>query len=102
MSASRVWISAMRSGSVAVSASAINAVRSRSARQHDLDQRRLFRRRFLRHLADPGVLRDRHVTGFARHLAGDDPEQRRLSGAVRPHKPGLDASGQRQRGIVDQ
>jgi hypothetical protein len=70
--------------------------------QHDFDQRRLFGRRFLRDLADAGVLRDRDVTGFARHLAGDDPEQRRLSGAVRPHKPGLDARGQRQRGIVDQ
>ena len=70
--------------------------------EHDLDQRLLGARRFLRHLADAGVLRQADRAGFRREIAGDGLEQRRLAGAVAADKAGLRAGRQGQRGVVDE
>ena len=69
--------------------------------EHDLDQRLLGARRFLRHLADARVLRQADRAGLGREIAGDGLEQRRLAGAVAADEAGLGAGRQRQRGMVE-
>ena len=101
MSASRMWISAMRCGSVAVSLLGKQRRALDVGLEHDLDQRLLGARRFLRHLADARVLRQADRAGLGGKLAGDRLEQRRLAGAVAADKPGLRAGGQGQRGVVE-
>ena len=102
MSASRMWISAMRCGSVAVCSSVISASRSRIGLEHDLDQRLLGARRFLRDLADAHVLGQADRACLGRHLAGDGVEQRGLAGAVAADEPGLRPGRQGHRGMVEQ
>ena len=70
--------------------------------EHDLDQRLLGARRFLRHLADARVLRQADRAGLRREVAGDGPEQRRLAGAVAADEACLRARRQRQRGVVEE
>ena len=70
--------------------------------EHDLDQRLLGARRFLRHLADARVLRQADRAGLGLKVAGDGAEQRRLAGAVAADEPGLRARRQGQRGMVEE
>ena len=102
MSASRMWISAMRCGSVAVCSSVEQRRALGIGLEHDLDQRLLGARRLLRDLADARVLRQADRAGLGRQLAGDGAEQRGLAGAVAADKPGLRAGRQGQRGMVEQ
>jgi hypothetical protein len=69
--------------------------------KYDLDQRVLGAGRFLRHLADPGVLRQRHRPAFGSHVAGDDAKQRRFAGAIAPHKASLRAGRQADARMVE-
>ena len=102
MSASRVWISAMRCGSCAVSASASSALALVVGGEHHLDQAFRPARRLLRHLADAGVLGQADRPALRPDLAGDQAEERGLAGAVRPDQADLGAVRQRHGGVVDQ
>ena len=102
ISASRIWMSAMRCGSVAVSASAMRAAALLVGLEHDLDQRLLGAGRFLRDLADAGVFRDGDRPALGAHIAGNDTEERRFAGAVLADEAGLGAGGQRHAGVVDE
>ena len=59
--------------------------------EHDLDQRLVRARCFLRHLADPRVLRNGDRAGLGGVIPGDDAKQRRLAGAVAAHQSSLRA-----------
>lgn len=59
--------------------------------EHDLDQRLLCAGRFLRHLADTRIFRQRHTAGFGRKLAGNHPEERRFTRPVASDEPRLRA-----------
>ena len=83
-------------------ASASSAVALLVGVEHDLDQRLLGAGRFLRHLADAGILRDRDRAAFGLHVAGHDLEQRRFAGTVLADEAGLDAGRQRNAGMVDE
>ena len=98
MSASRVWISAMRCGSVAVSASASSAAALEIGRQHDLDQRLRPGRRFLRQPADAFARADGDAAVFGGEFAGDDVKQRGLAGAVAADQPDAGAVRNARRG----
>ena len=102
MSASRVWISAMRCGSCAVSASASSAVRSRVGREHDVDQAFRAVRRLLREPADARARRQLIAPLLGRDLAGDRAEQRGLAGAVAADQPDARAGRHARRGVVEQ
>ena len=67
MSARRMWMSAMRCGSVAVSASAISARALGIGGHHRFEHARFGRRRFLRHAADAGPAVDLDRAGVERH-----------------------------------
>jgi hypothetical protein len=70
--------------------------------EHDFDQRFFRPRRFLCDLSDPRVLRQGNTAGFRRKLAGDDPEQSRLAGAVASDEPGLRARRKRHGSVIDE
>ena len=102
MSTRRVWISAMRSGSLAVSASAISASRSTSAESTKSTR-----------LSAPAgascsTLPTRAPLGtMTAPLSGAssprmNAEERGLAGAVAPDEPDMRARGQRSGGVVDQ
>ena len=99
ISTSRVWISAMRCGSCAVSASASSAARSRIGGQHHLEQALRPVRRFLRQPADAASAADLDIAVLGRDLAGDHLEQRGLAGAVAPDQPDAGAGRDAGRGI---
>ena len=92
----------MRCGSVAVCSSAMQRRALDVGLEHDLDQRLLGARRFLRDLADARVLGQADRAGLGREVAGDGVEQRRLAGAVAADEAGLRAGRQGQRGMVEQ
>lgn len=69
--------------------------------EHDVDQRLLGARRFLRHLADAGVFGQADRAGLGGEIAGDRLEQGGLAGAVAADEPGLGAGRQGQRGMIE-
>jgi len=102
MSARRVWISAMRCGSVAVSASARRLVRSLSAASTTLDQAFRPVRRLLRQAADAGSAPASRSAMLERQLADDGAEQRRLADAVAPDQPDTRAVRNARGGAIEQ
>src|SRR5690606_24942683 len=70
--------------------------------QHDFDQWLLGAGRFLRHLADAGVLRDRYRAAFRRKVTGNDAEKRRLAGSVAADKPRLCTRRKRHAGMIEE
>ena len=102
MSTSRVWISAIRCGSCAVSASRSSASRSRSA----------FSTTSIRLSGPSGAScarlpiaparRDRDAAGFGRQIAADRVEQRRFADAVAADKADARAGHDLHRAVVDQ
>ena len=102
MSTRRVWMSAMRSGSLAISASARSAVRSPSAGKHEVDQLLRASRRLLLDAAEPGVSRRGDRAALGRELAADQPEESGLAGAIASDEPGSRAARQRRGRAVDQ
>ncbi len=71
-------------------------------REHDLEQRLLCSRRFLRDLADAQPLRQFDRTAFGRQVAGDEFEQRRLAGAVAPDEADFHAFRNDSRRALEQ
>ena len=102
MSASRVWISAMRCGSLAVSASASRALRSTIGGEHELDQAFGPVRRLLRQPAEALARAMRHPPVLGGDVADDDMEQGGLAGTVAADQADMGAFGNARRGIVDQ
>ena len=98
MSTRRVWMSAMRSGSLALSASAISAARSTSAVEHEVDQRLGAARRLLLDAAEARALGRGDRAALGRELAADQPEEGRLAGAVAPDE--ADPRAARQRAVA--
>ena len=92
----------MRSGSLAVSASAISASRSMSAESTKSIEAFRAGRRFLLDAADARALGDDDRAALGRELAADQAEERGLAGAVAPDEPDMRARGQRRGGVVDQ
>ena len=102
MSTRRVWISAMRSGSFAVSASAISASRSTSAESTKSTRLSAPAGRFLIDAADARALGDHDRAGLRPELATENAEERGLAGAVAPDEPDMRARRQRSGRVVDQ
>ena len=102
MSASRVWISAIRIGSLAASASRHQRVALDVGLEHEVDERLRSAGRFLLDAADAREFRDRDRAGLRLDLAADQPEQRRLAGAVAPDQPDARARRQRRGRRIDQ
>lgn len=78
------------------------AARSLVGGKHDLDRGFVRARRFLRHLADTCVLRQRDRAGLRRKLAGDDAEQRGLAGAVTPDEAPPSRRSAAKGGVIDE
>ncbi len=102
MSASRIWISAIRCGSVAVSASASRLARSMSAASTTSI-------RLSGPLGASCARRPTRQRGgssmsalLGRDVAGDDVEQRGLAAAVAAHQPDAGAGRDPRRRLVDQ
>ena len=102
MSTSRVWISAMRRGSLASSASRQQGGALDVGVEHELDQRLRAAGRLLLDAADAGLLGDRDRAAFPADFAADQAEQRRLARAVAPDQADVRAGRQRRRRLVDQ
>ena len=102
MSASRVWISAMRCGSCAVSASASKLDAFLVGAQHDVDQAVGTVGRLLRQAADASARREPDLAVLGGDLARDRAEQGRLAGAIAPDQPDARAGRDVRGGLVDQ
>ena len=89
MSVSRSWISAIRCGSVACSASARRLARSASADKHPIDQTVVPARRLLRDVTDPGVARNRDGAVVGRDFALEQRSKVVLPAPLRPTRPTL-------------
>ena len=77
----------MRSGSLAISASAMSAARSVVGREHEFDKTFRAARRFLLDAADAQALGHDDRAALRRKIAADEAEERGLAGAVAPHEP---------------
>ena len=77
----------MRSGSVAISASAMQRRALRVGREHEFDEAFRAARRFLLDAADARALGHDDRAALRRKLAADEAEERGLAGAVAPHEP---------------
>ena len=93
MSASRIWISAMRCG-IGRGFGFRRQRRQFGVTGHDgLEQALGAARRLLRHGADSGVAGQAYATRFRLQFAKDEPEERGFSHAVAADEPTLWPSG---------
>ena len=102
MSASRVWISAIRWGSCAVSASASSRARSASACSTTSIRAVGAVRRLLRQPADAPARRNLHAALFGGDVAGHHAEQRGLAAAVAADQSDAGTVRNADRGAVKQ
>ena len=97
----RSWISLIRCGSVAVSASARRRVRSVSAASTPVDQRIAAARRLLRDIADAVGLRQRDVAVISGQIAGNETQKRRLARTIATNDTDLVPGRQPGAGLVE-
>ena len=102
MSTRRVWISAIRSGSVALSASTMSAVRSESAASTKSISVSVPSWRLLLDAAEAGALGRGDRAALGRKLAADQAKQGRLAGPVAPDEAHTRPARQRGGCAVDQ
>ena len=102
MSARRVWISAIRCGSCAVSASLQQCGALAIGGEHHLDQAFRSVWGFLRKAAEAPARRDGDLPGFGRNIAANGLKQRRLSRAVASDQADARAWHDLRGGVIDQ
>ena len=92
----------MRSGSLAVSASADQRVALDVGGEHEVDEAFRAGRRFLVDAADARAFRNDERAALWRELPANEAEERRLPAPLRADEPDMRARRQRRAGVVDQ